>query len=290
MKQLENRVAVITGGASGIGRGMAHAFAREGMKLVIGDIERSALDKAVALHEAQGTEVVGVECDVSSADSVANLAQRTLDAFGAVHVLCNNAGVTGSSAGHATWEASADEWSWVMGVNLMGVIHCNRSFIPIMIEQDTEGHIVSTASIAGLIPGSAIYGVTKHAVVALSESVWNELRERGTKLGASVLCPGWVNTRIMQSERNRPETPREAPSEQSAEAELRRKAVDGLIQSGLDPAEVGRLVVDAVKRERFYILTHPWNDMIERRVQNILQDRDPIGIDLMGGEWLPQGE
>ena len=178
----------------------------------------------------------------------------------------------------------------MMGVNLMGVIHCNRSFIPIMIEQDTEGHIVSTASIAGLIPGSAIYGVTKHAVVALSESVWNELRERGTKLGASVLCPGWVNTRIMQSERNRPETPREAPSEQSAEAELRRKAVDGLIQSGLDPAEVGSMVVDAVKRERFYILTHPWNDMIERRVQNILQDRDPIGIDLMGGEWLPQSE
>ncbi|MEE8165174.1 MAG: SDR family NAD(P)-dependent oxidoreductase, partial [Myxococcota bacterium] len=178
----------------------------------------------------------------------------------------------------------------VMGVNLMGVIHCNRSFIPIMIEQDTEGHIVSTASIAGLIPGSGIYGVTKHAVVALSESLWNELRDRGTKLKASVLCPGFVNTRIMQSDRNRPEAPREAPGEQSVQGEMMRKAVEGLIQSGLDPAEVGRMVVDAVKQERFYILTHPWNDMIEHRVQNILQNRDPIGIAPADGEWLPVSE
>jgi len=291
MKQLENRVAVITGGASGIGRGMAHAFAREGMKLVIGDVERSALDEAVALHEAQGTEVVGVECDVSSADSVANLARQTLDAFGAVHVLCNNAGVSGSSTGHAIWEASADEWDWVMGVNLMGVVHCNRSFVPIMIEQDTEGHIVSTASIAGLIPGAGVYGITKHAVVALSECLWNDLRDRGTKLKASVLCPGWVNTRIMQSERNRPEAPREALNEQSAaRGEMMRKTVEGLIQAGLDPAEVGRMVVDAVKRERFYILTHPWNEMIEQRVENVLQDRDPIGIAPADGEWLPSNE
>ena len=206
-------------------------------------------------------------------------------------MLCNNAGVSGSSTGHAIWEASADEWDWVMGVNLMGVVHCNRSFVPIMIEQDTEGHIVSTASIAGLIPGAGVYGITKHAVVALSESLWNDLRDRGTKLKASVLCPGWVNTRIMQSERNRPEAPREELSEQSAaRGEMMRETVEGLIQAGLDPAEVGRMVVDAVKRERFYILTHPWNEMIEQRVENVLQDRDPIGIAPADGKWLPSNE
>jgi NAD(P)-dependent dehydrogenase (short-subunit alcohol dehydrogenase family) len=284
MKQLSDRVAVVTGGASGIGRGMADVFAAQGMKLVIADVERAALDKAAAELETAGASVVGVECDVSKPESVAALADRALEAYGAVHVLCNNAGVAGSGAG-ATWERPLDEWDWVMGVNLMGVIHGVRSFIPIMLEQGDEGHVVNTASMAGLVPGGGIYGVTKHAVVALSETLFNELRMREAKVGVSVLCPGWVNTRILESERNRPEAPREDPGEQAVELEMRRKVVEGLLRSGLDPREVGRMVLDAILESRFYVLTHPWKNMVRNRMENILEDRDPVGTPPDGEDW-----
>jgi NAD(P)-dependent dehydrogenase (short-subunit alcohol dehydrogenase family) len=284
MKQLRGRVAVITGGASGIGRGMADVFADEGMKLVIADVERPALDKAVAELDGAGASVVGVECDVSKPESVAALADRALEAFGAVHVVCNNAGVAGAGAG-APGERPLDEWDWVMGVNLMGVIHGVRSFVPIMLEQGDEGHVVNTASMAGLIPGSGIYGVTKHAVVALSESLFNELRQLDAKLGVSVLCPGWVNTRILESERNRPEAPREDPGELAAEIEMRRKVVVGLLERGLEPREVGAMVRDAIQAKRFYVLTHPWQNMVRNRMENILEDRDPVGTPPDGEDW-----
>jgi NAD(P)-dependent dehydrogenase (short-subunit alcohol dehydrogenase family) len=287
MKQLEGRVAVVTGGASGIGRGMAEAFAARGMKLVLADVERPALDKAVEEMRAGGADVLGVECDVSLQESVDHAARAALDAFGAVHVLCNNAGVAGVGAG-ATWEASLDDWSWVMGVNLWGVVHGIRSFVSILLEQPEGGHIVNTASMAGLIQGGGIYGVTKHAVVALSESLWGELAARGAKVGVSVLCPGWVNTRIMESERNRPEAPREDPGDAAPQLEARRQLVEGLLKSGLEPRRVGDIVVDAIRAERFYVLTHPWKNMIERRMQNILQDRDPLGVP-PEGEDFPEG-
>ncbi len=284
MKQLRDRVAVVTGGASGIGKGMAERFAAEGMKLVIADVEREALSKAVAELETRGARVIGIECDVASAESVASLAQQTLDAYGAVHVLCSNAGVAGAG-GKATWESSLDDWNWVLGVNLMGVIHGIRSFVPIMLEQGEEGHLVNTASIAGLVQGGGIYGVTKHAVVALSESLFNEFRARGAKLGVSVLCPGWVNTRIFESERNRPEAPREDPGELAPQFEMLRKFAEAKIASGLDPKDVGGMVVDAIKAERFYILTHPWQNMIQNRMENILQGRDPVGVGPPGEDW-----
>ncbi len=274
MERLRDRVAVVTGGASGIGRGMAEAFASEGVKLVIADIESAALEGAVSELRDAGASVLGVECDVSKADSVAQLAERTLEEYGAAHVLCNNAGVAGGMGG-PIWEASLDEWDWVMGANLMGVVHGIRSFVPILLEQE-EGHVVNTASIAGLIPGRGIYGVTKHACVALSESLWSGFQAQGAKVGVSVLCPGWVATRIAESERNRPEAPRE-PTAVGPEAEAMQKILEGMITSGMDPAEVGRIVASAIKEQLFYVLPHRWENMIEARTRNILDGGDPIG-------------
>jgi NAD(P)-dependent dehydrogenase (short-subunit alcohol dehydrogenase family) len=290
MKELGGRVAVVTGGASGIGRGMAEAFADEGMKLVLADVEDAALDQAVAEFEARGAKVIGVRCDVADPESVEALAQKTLETYGAVHVLCNNAGVAGSSGAHASWEAPLADWEWGVGVNMWGVVYGHRSFIPKMIESGDEGHIVNTASMAGLMSGAGIYGLTKHAVVAISESIYGEFQNRGlTQLSASVLCPGWVNTRIMESERNRKEAPRDAPGELAPQFEIMRKMVEQWIKDGLDPKEVGKLVVDSIRNKRFYILTHPtWATMIEHRMQNILEGREPGNIPPPGQDWPGQ--
>ncbi len=284
MKEFKGRVAVVTGGASGIGRGIAEALAARGMKIVLADIEQPVLDKTAEELRASGAEVVGIVCDVSKQESVDHLARASLDAFGAVHVLCNNAGVAGGGPA-ATWEASLDDWTWVLGVNLMGVVHGIRSFVPIILEQAQGGHIVSTASMAGLMVGGGIYGVTKHAVVALSESLWNEFSARGSPIGVSVLCPGWVNTHIMESERNRPEAPRPDPGETPAEFEILRQFVENQIKQGMDPREAGEIVADAIRDERFYVLTHAWQNLVEHRMRNILQDGDPTRAVPAGMDW-----
>ena len=274
MERFEDRVAVVTGGASGIGFGMAQAFAAEGMKLVIADVERAALDTAVEELRGAGATAIGVECDVSQQAAVDALAEQTLDEYGAAHVLCNNAGVAGSAPG-GIWEAPLEEWDWVMGVNVMGVVHGIRAFVPILLEQE-EGHVVNTASMAGLMPGGGIYGVTKHACRTISEALWNNLQMRGPHVGVSVLCPGWVATKIASSERNRPETPR-PQAEVPPEAEAMRQVVEGLISSGMDPVEVGRIVAAAIKERRFYVLPHPWESMVETFMRNIIEGRDPVG-------------
>lgn len=277
MQELRDRVAVVTGGASGIGLGMAQAFAAEGMKLVLADVEAEPLERAVKQLAGDGADVIGVECDVSKAAAVEALRERSLARFGAVHVLCNNAGVGGSFG--ALWEAPLDEWEWVMGVNVMGVVHGVRSFVPVMIEQRAPGHVVNTASMAGLVHGAGIYGITKHAVVALSEGLFSQLEGLKLPIGVSVLCPGWVRTNIMTSDRNRPEAPRPAPGERAALIESIRSMMDGFVRSGLDPQEVGRLVARAIREERFYVLTHPhWANMIRNRMETILEGRDPIGV------------
>ncbi len=282
MQELRGHVAVVTGGASGIGLGMAKAFAAEGMRVVIGDIEDAAREEAVASLGASGAEAIGVACDVSDFAQVEALREAALDAFGAVNVLCNNAGVAGGSPG-AIWEADPDEWDWVMGVNLRGVVNGLRAFVPALLTQAAGGHIINTASLAGLMHGAGIYGVSKQACVGLSETLWRELRATGKPVSASVLCPAWVRTRIMESERNRPESPR-PEAEVTPEAQLMRNFVAGLIENGLDPEDVGRQVVDATKRDRFYILTHPsWNNVLEGRFQTILEGQDPIPVP-------PQGE
>jgi NAD(P)-dependent dehydrogenase (short-subunit alcohol dehydrogenase family) len=289
VKDLKDRVAVVTGAASGIGKGIATRFAANGMKVVLADVEAKPLQEAADALRKTGAAVAAVQCDVSKPESVEALAREAYDAFGAVHVLCNNAGVAGSETARASWEASLGEWSWMMGVNVMGVVHGIRSFLPKMIESGHEGHVVNTASMAGLIPGSGIYGVTKHAVVALSESLSNELVLRGGKIKVSALCPGWVSTRIIESDRNRPEAPRPDPGPLAPQFEMMRKVVEQLIANGLDPNAVGDIVVDAILRSRFYVLTHPaWINMVQNRMENILAGRDPVGVPPADAlNWFP---
>jgi NAD(P)-dependent dehydrogenase (short-subunit alcohol dehydrogenase family) len=189
MQEFEGKVAVVTGAASGIGLAMASRFASEGMRVVLADVEAPALDAAVTRLRQQEHEVLGVVTDVSSESAVEALAQQTLDAYGGVHILCNNAGVGGGFT-TAIWESSLKDWQWTMGVNLWGVVHGVHTFLPIMLEQDEPGHIVNTASSAGLMPGNRIYGVTKHAVVALTEALWDGLIQRESKLRCSAPATG----------------------------------------------------------------------------------------------------
>ena len=274
MEELSGKVAVVTGGASGIGLSMGRAFAAEGMKIVLADIEADALDKAVA-DLPEGTEVEAVVCDVSDAAQVDALRDRAVERFGSVHVLCNNAGV---SAGGLVWEHSLDDWQWVMGVNLWGVIHGVKSFTPLMLEQG-EGHIVNTASMAGLTspPFMSIYNVTKHSVVTLSETLHSDLQMVGASgVGVSVLCPGWVQTRIHEAGRNRPGAEQGVQVADGAVGAGFADVVGNLIASGLEPSDVAAMVVDAIRTRRFYVLTHPdWNPMISDRTDRIVQGQDP---------------
>ena len=274
MKDFKDKVAVITGAASGIGRALADRCVQEGMKAVLADVEAEPLATAEASLKASGATVLAVQTDVSQARDVEALAQKTMEAFGAVHVLCNNAGV-GTEA--AVWESTLAEWEWIVGVNLWGVVHGVRVFVPLMLAQDAECHIVNTASTAGLIsgPGLGAYKVTKHGVVTLSETLHHELAERGAKVKVSVLCPGIVNTRIMESARNRPGDlaptgPRGPASEERWEA-LRR-----LVPAGMPAAQVADAVFEALRKDRFYILTHPeGKEAVRTRMEDILQERNP---------------
>ncbi len=274
MQELSGKVAVVTGGASDIGAGLARAFAREGMKLVIADIEDEPREKAVAELQGRGAEVVGVKCDVAVAESVASTAERALDAYGAVHVVCNNAGVASGGSGKPSWDQPIEDWEWTVGVNLWGVIYGVRSFMPILLQQE-EAHFVNTASMAGLIHGSGVYGITKHAVVALSEGLFSELRQSDANVGVSVLCPGYVNTRILESERNRPERPRET-AELTPEMRAARDGFAQLLKSGRDPRAVGDMVTDAIRNRRFYIYTDPWHELVRERMENVVGERDPV--------------
>lgn len=286
MQQLRDKVAVVTGAASGIGRGMAECFAEAGMKLVLADVEEAGLEKTAEALGSGGAELLSLCVDVSQPAQVEALAQQAIERFGAVHLLCNNAGV--ATGGVPTWESTLEDWQWVIGVNLMGVIHGIRSFLPRMIEHGEEAHVVNTASIAGLVTGggNAIYSVTKHAVVALSESLHNELAAHQSKVKMSVLCPGWVNTAIFEAARNRPpELANAAERPLGAEAQLAHKFMLEQAAKGLDPRQVGEIVLDAVRAERFYILTHPdWKNMIQNRMDNILGDRDPTPLPPPGME------
>jgi NAD(P)-dependent dehydrogenase (short-subunit alcohol dehydrogenase family) len=282
MKDFQGKVAVVTGAASGIGRALAAKSGQAGMKVVLADVEERALKQAEEELQASGAEVLAVRTDVSQAADVEALAQKAFDAYGAVHLLCNNARV---STGTTVWESSLADWQWVLGVNLWGVIHGLHFFVPRMLTQDSEGHIVNTASGFGLVSssGAGIYKVSKHGIVTLSETLALELAARGAKLKASVLCPGFVNTRIMDAERNRPQALANAPEEQhmspevAAMTEAAVQAFRQLVQAGPAPSQVADLVFDAIRREQFYILTHPQQTKLgmQLRMEDILQERMP---------------
>jgi NAD(P)-dependent dehydrogenase (short-subunit alcohol dehydrogenase family) len=264
---LRGHVAVVTGAASGIGRAMAERFAAEGMRVVMADVEAVALDAAVDALRSAGAEVEGLRTDVTDAGQVEALAALALDRFGAVHVVCNNAGVVTMKP---VWEQTLEDWRWVLGVDLWGVIHGVRTFVPILLEQGGPGHVVNTSSIAGLLPSPGIgpYNVAKFGVVALSETLLHDLRAAGSPIGVSVLCPGVVPTRIAESGRNRPGEP-EAPLDIPTQADLPPTA--------MTPAEVAGRVVDAVRGEQFWIVTHEGSfDLVVARAEGMAKGEDPV--------------
>jgi NAD(P)-dependent dehydrogenase (short-subunit alcohol dehydrogenase family) len=275
MKEFEGKVAVITGGASGIGRGIAERCVREGMKVVLADIDEAPLAETEAELKGSGGNVLGVKTDVSKRSDVELLARRALDAFGQVHLLFNNAGV---AAGVAPWEATWNDWEWVIGVNLWGVIHGVKVFTPLMLDQNTECHIVNTSSAAGLTVGggSAPYAVTKHGVVALSESLYLALEQRNSLVKVSVLCPGLVRTNIVNAERNRPAELRNEPVEMSPQMQAGLAAFKAAIEASTPPLQVADVVFDAIQKEQFYILPHPeWTEVIQLRTDKLLRLENP---------------
>lgn len=276
MKDFAGRVAVVTGAASGIGRGMAEAFAAAGMKVVLSDVRADALETTTSALRDGGATVEAVVADVREADQVEALAQRTLEVFGAVHVVCNNAGVASSSS--LLWEAPLEEWRWHLDVMVMGVVHGIRSFVPILLEQGDEGHVVNTASMGGLITGSApqaVYMTAKHGVVALTEGLQDQLAGVSDKVRCSVLCPAFVASEVFDNfETLRPETvptPRATP-----EGAQVIDAMKGLLATGLPAREAGEIVLEAIREERFYVLTHPaWASMVEARMRAIVDGEQP---------------
>ena len=271
MRELKGKVAAVTGAASGLGRAMALALADEGMHVALGDVADTS--DTFAQVEKRGVSAVSMKLDVASARDVEAFAQLIDRELGGTHVVCNNAGVSPLAA---AWEMSLGDWQWIMGVNLWGVIHGVRTFVPRLMARN-EGHIVNTASVAGLIspPGTAAYNVTKHAVVALSETLYHDLRERQSAVGVSVLCPAYVPTGIADSERNRPAGVEATPK--TMETRAREAMLKKAVSSGrLSADDVARAVVQAVKEERFYVLTHPRiKGAIRARMEDILEERAP---------------
>ncbi len=276
MQEFQGKVAVITGAASGIGRGIAERCVNEGMKVVLADINEDSLTKAEAELSALGGTMIAVKTDVSKRCDVELLADRAMNAFGQVHLLFNNAGVT---AGGVPWEASWNDWEWVIGVNLWSVIHGVKVFTPLMLAQNTESHIINTSSLAGLIvgAGSAPYAATKHAVVALSESLYLSLQEQSSLVKVSVLCPGLVRTNIVDAERNRPEDLCDEPVSRTPEMLARQAAFKAAIEASMSPRQVADIVFDAIRAEQFYILPHPeYAEVIQLRTDKLLRLENPV--------------
>ena len=266
-------VAVVTGAGSGIGAALAAAFGAAGMRVVLADVEVAALEGVAASLRAKGIEALAVSTDVSDAEAVARLARTSVERFGRVDVLCNNAGV---STFNALADQTMTDWRWVLGVNLWGVVNGMQSFVPILRKQGTPAHIVSTSSIAGLwsgVPFIGPYAVSKVGVVSLSETLRDELRAENSPIGVSVLCPSSVSTHVMEAERNRPQ---ELGSEQrTATAEQVRLMIrDGLFgPDGKSPEEVAAITLDAIRKNRFWIITHASaRAALEARFASILAD------------------
>ncbi len=284
MREFAGKTAIVTGAASGMGLAFARRFAAEGMNVVLADIEEDALNAQVQRLEQEERNVLGVIVNTMRKETLEDLRDHTIEEFGNVHILVNNAGVTGfDDAGlgmaggiRGPWDVPDATWNWILGVNFWGVLYGCQVFIPHMLEHGEEGHIVNTASVAGLIPGGGAYSVSKHAVLALTEGLYQSFEAMGANLSASVLCPGLVNTNIGRAERNRPEEFGEQ-FEVSGEA---AEAMLAMLSSGMDPNEVAEIVFNSIVEQRCYILPHPaWDDFVRGRVEHVLAREAPITLD-----------
>ena len=280
MKNFQDKVAVITGGASGLGREFANTAASLGMKLVLADVQQNALDKAVAELEGQGAQVLALLCDVRRGEQVQALADATMARFGAVHLLFNNAGV---GSGGLIWENSEADWDWVIGVNLYGVVHGVRIFTRLMLEcaktdPSFEGHIVNTASMAGLLnaPTMGVYNVSKHAVVSLSETLYHDLQLVDAPIGASVLCPYFVPTGISHSHRNRPADVAMKAAPTASQMAAQAMTVKAVESGKVSAADVSQLTFEAIRAGQFYIYSHPGAlGGVAERMGDIVNQRNP---------------
>ena len=284
MREFAGKTAVVTGAASGMGLAFARRFAAEGMNVVLADIEQDALDAQVQLLEQEERSVLGVTVNTMRRETLERLRDETIERFGNVHILCNNAGVAsmedaGAGMGRevrGSWTVPDNTWDWVLGVNFWGVLHGIQVFVPHMLEHGEEGHIVNTASVAGLIPSGGAYGVSKHAVLTLTEGLYQQFQQMGANLSASVLCPGLVDTKIGYAERNRPE-------EFGEQVEITPEMEAGILTTlggGMDPGEVAEVVFNSIVEQRCYILPHSgWDDIIRSRVEHVLARGAPLSID-----------
>jgi len=277
LKEFKSKVAVITGAASGIGRAIAEKCAAEGMKVVLADINKKGLVEVESELKSTGAQALAVPTDVSKASDIEKLAEKTLKQFGEVHLLVNNAAVytTGS-----IWESTLSDWEWVLGVNLFGVIHGVHVFLPIMHKQDSNAYIVNVSSMTGLTRSTNIgtYTVSKHGIVALSETLYYELAERDSNVKVSVLCPGRVNTPVAEAARRRFTEMQNVPGERKMTSKDREliERMGRAFKEGMDPKDVAEKVFDAVREEKFYILTHPEEKVrVKRRIEAILEERNP---------------
>ena len=273
MKEFKGKTAVVTGAASGIGLGLAEKFAQEQMQVVLADIEEEALERAVEKLEKMQHRVVGIQANVMVKESVEELYAKATEQYGNIHILCNNAGIGANSGNKPIWEVESSDWDWTLGVNFYGALYGIQAFLPHMHEHGEEGHVVTTASLAGLMGGMGTYGVSKHAVRSLSETLNQDLRERGSKISSSVLCPGFVNTNIANSERNRPSS-----LIQSQEPTINQEAAAAMaemLKNGKQPNEIAEIVVNAIKDNVFYILPHPaWDDHLRAHFELILSRKE----------------
>ena len=285
MKLENGKVAVVTGAASGIGLALAERFAGSGLHVVLADVDEGGLEVAAERMRAKGVETLTVVTDVTEETSVQALAAATLDRFGAAHVICNNAGVASTAD---AWFGPISSWQWVLGVNLWGVVHGVRAFLPTLIEQG-EGHIVNTASIAGLSPGfGPSYDASKHAVVALTEDLYITLTSMGLPVGVSVLCPGWVRTNIMDSSRNWPAALGDVPPP-GLGTDIIERHIRRAIDEGVTPAAVADQVADAIETGRYWIFPHPeFVELAAQRWSSIAEGQNPeLQVDVPG---LPPAE
>jgi len=279
MQDLKGRVAVVTGAASGIGLAMARQFATDGMKLVLADIEETRLAQALEQVRALGAEAITQRVDVGSEDQVNALADTAFAHFGAVHVVCNNAGVAAPSLMTNAWQAPISDWQWMLNVNLMGVLYGVRAFVPRMLAAGDEGHIVNTASVAGLLTGANPYHVSKQGVTCITEGLYRDLKRAGAKVSASVLCPGWIRTDIMKGERNRPAEfgPATDLSQMPETVQRMVGAFDETLEAGYDPSQVASDVAAAIRADRFYVVPAQeyLQGLIRTRMQDIIEQRNP---------------